>query len=71
MLFCNNAFFLKCSKRTGAYFHTDFLAIDNKRLLLKVRLPDFLGVALRKANIVAELLSFATNFTCFHTYSFG
>jgi len=50
----------------GADFHLYFLAINNKSLLLKVRLPDFLGVALREADVMSELLSFARDFTYLH-----
>ena len=43
----------------GANLHCDFFAVNDKSLLLKVWLPDFLGVALRKADIAAVLLTFA------------
>ena len=41
-------------------------AVNNNSLGLEVRLPDLLGVALRKAHIVAELLAFAGNVTLLH-----
>lgn len=50
----------------GAYLEGYFFAINNKGLLLKVWFPDFFGVALRKADIVAKLFAFAGNVTYTH-----
>ena len=41
-------------------------AIDHYGLSLEVGLPDFLGVALAKADIIAKLLAFAGEFTLIH-----
>lgn len=66
---------LGCSQQTllleganslGANLELDFAAIDNNSLGLQVRLPDFLGVALREADIAAELLALAGEFTDVH-----
>ena len=57
---------LKCSKGACADLESDFFAVDDKCFLLKVWLPNFLGVTLRKADIAAELLAFTGNFTFFH-----
>lgn len=54
-----NALFLKGADRLSTNLHFDFLAIDNKSLGLQIRLPDFFGVPLREAHVVAVLLTFA------------
>lgn len=43
----------------GGELHADFLAVHDDGLGLQVRLPDFFGVALGKADVVAVLLTFA------------
>ncbi len=50
----------------GADLHLHFFAINNNRLVLQVRLPDFFGVALRKTDIAAVLLAFTGDFTLLH-----
>ena len=50
----------------GADLEGHFLTVDHKSLGLEVWLPDFLGVALRKADIIAVLLSFAGEFAYIH-----
>jgi hypothetical protein len=49
-----------------AEFHGDFFAVDHEGFLLEVRLPDFLGMALREAHIVAVLFAFAGDVTFLH-----
>jgi hypothetical protein len=51
----------------GADFHRNLVAIDDYGLGLEVWLPDFLGVALGEADIVAELLALASEFTLLHS----
>lgn len=51
-----------------ADFQLDLFAVDHNCLGLKVWLPDFLGVALRKADIVAKLFAFAGEFTLLHNF---
>ena len=53
----------------GAKLHGDFLAVDHESFSLKIWLPDFLGVALREADITAVLLAFACKFTFLHNVS--
>jgi L-ascorbate metabolism protein UlaG (beta-lactamase superfamily) len=50
----------------GADLHLDLFAVDDNGLSLEVWLPDFLGVALRKADIAAVLLAFAGEFANLH-----
>jgi hypothetical protein len=59
-------FFLHGADGLGAEFQRNFFAIDNHSLGLEVWLPDFLGVALRKADVVAVLLTFAGDVTLLH-----
>ena len=47
-------------------FHRNLLTVDFKSLLLEVRLPYLLGVALRKADVAAKLLALASDFTLLH-----
>ena len=53
------ALFLEGADSLSAQFHLNFFAINNNGLLLKIWLPDFLGMALREADIAAVLLAFA------------
>ena len=62
----DQAFFLHGADSLGADLQGDLLAIDDQGLLLQVRLPDLLGVALREADVVAVLLALAGNFTFLH-----
>jgi hypothetical protein len=50
----------------GAQLHLDAFTVDNDGLGLEVWLPNFFGVALRKADIAAVLLAFAGEFTFLH-----
>lgn len=50
----------------SAQLHLYFFAIDDNSLLLKIRLPDFLGVALRKTDIAAVLLALTGEITFLH-----
>lgn len=67
-----NAFFLQCPDSLCAQHHSDFLAFEFEGLFLKVRLEDTVCASQRKANVVAELLSFSSEFTscCHNRYSF-
>lgn len=47
-------------------FHGHFFSINKNSLGLQVGLPDFLGVALREADIAAVLLAFAGDVTLLH-----
>lgn len=60
------ALFLKGADSLGAYFQLNLLAVDNNCLLLQVWFPNLLGVALREADAIAELLALAGNFTLTH-----
>jgi len=46
--------------------HSNFFTIDYKSLGLKIGFPDFFGMALRKADIVAILFAFAGKFAFVH-----
>ena len=61
--------FLKSADSLGANLQLNLLTVNNNGLLLKVRFPNLLGVALREADVVAELLAFTGDFTLTH-YSF-
>lgn len=63
----DDALALQGAQCTGADLDADFFTVNHQSLLLKIRLPDFLGMALREADIIAELLAFAADFTCFHS----
>ena len=52
----DEALFLEGAQGLGAYLERDLLAIYNNGLGLQVWLPNLLGVALREADVVAELL---------------
>lgn len=52
----------------GTQLKSYLLAIANDGLLLKVWVPNFLGVALREANVATELLTFAGQITFTHYY---
>lgn len=60
------AFFLQCPDGFGAYFKRNFLAIDCDGFGLQIRLPNTLGVALRKTHIIAVLLTFACDVALLH-----
>ncbi len=65
------ALFLEGADGLGAEFHLDFFAVDDERLHLEIGLPDFLGVALREADIAAVLFAFAGEVTFLHKVSLG
>lgn len=58
--FClgDDAFFLEGADGLRAELHPDAFTVDHDGLGLEIWLPDFLGVAQRKADIAAELLAF-------------
>ncbi len=58
--------FLEGANSLGAKLHSDFFAIDHYGLLLEVRLPDFFGMALGEAHIVAVLLAFTGDIALLH-----
>lgn len=66
----DNALFLQGAKCLGANLDLDLLAIDGECLGLKIWLPDLLGMALAKANVIAVLLAFAGYLTFLHSCSF-
>lgn len=55
--------FLEGTNRVGAEYHRYLLSVDSKRLLLQIRLEYPACATQRKADIVAELLSLAGEFT--------
>lgn len=63
----DEAFFLQRTESLGANLELDFLTVDHDSLGLQVGLPNLLGVALRKADVVAVLLSFAGDVTLLHS----
>lgn len=63
------ALFLEGADCLRAEFHFDLVAINDDCFGLKVWLPDFFSVALRKADIAAKLLAFACEFTFLHDNS--
>jgi hypothetical protein len=58
--------FLKGANGLCANLERNLLTIDNKGLGLKVWLPDFLSVTLRKAHVRTELLALAGDITFLH-----
>jgi len=62
-------FFLKGADCLSAYLEGNFFAVNNEGLGLQVRLPDFLGVALGKTDIAAELFALTGEFTFIHNSS--
>lgn len=50
--------------RTDSEFN--LLTVDDKGFLLQIRLPNLLGMPLRKADAIAKLLSFAGDIACLH-----
>lgn len=63
---CQSGLFFESTNSLGADFEADFLAVNNHGLGLQVRLPNFLGLFLRKGNIVPKLFALAGNFTYLH-----
>jgi hypothetical protein len=62
----DEAFFLQGADGLSTDLHGDLFAIYNDGLGLKVRLPDFFGVALRETDIVAVLFAFTGEFAFLH-----
>lgn len=63
---CDQTLFLQGADSLCADLHRHLFAINNDGLSLEVWLPNFLGVTLRKADIAAELLALAGDFTFLH-----
>jgi hypothetical protein len=61
-------FFLECTDSLRADLERHFFAVYNDSLGLEVWFPNFLGVALREADVVAKLLAFAGDFTFLHYF---
>ena len=60
------AFFLEGSDGLGAEFHLDFFAVDDDSFELQIGLPDFFGMALAEADIIAILFACAGEVTLSH-----
>ena len=60
------AFFLERAQGAGAYLYLHFFTVNGQGLRLQIRLPDLLGVALRKADIAAVLLTFFIEIKSLH-----
>lgn len=58
--------FLKGTNGLGADFHLYLFAFNNDCFSLEVGIPNLLGVALAKADVVAELFALAGEFTLLH-----
>jgi hypothetical protein len=56
------AFFLEAANSGGADFYFDFFSVNHQSFGLQIRLPHPLGMALRKADVVAVLFSLLINF---------
>jgi hypothetical protein len=52
----------------GTDLHFYLFAVDRKGFGLQIRLPHFFSVALRKADIIAVLLTFIIEFKSLHNY---
>ena len=63
------AFFLQGADGLGADLELHLLAVNNNGLGLEVWLPDFLGVALAKADIAAVLFAFTGEFAYLHRFN--
>lgn len=50
----------------SAEFHLHLFAVDHYGLGLEVGLPDFFGMALRKTDVMAILLTFTGEITLLH-----
>jgi hypothetical protein len=62
----DQALFLQRADSLRADLEGDFFAVYHDRLVLEVWLPDLLGVALAKTDIVAKLFAFTGEFTLLH-----
>ena len=60
------AFFLQSTNSLSTDLELNLFTVDDDSLSLEIWLPDFLSVALREADIAAELLAFAGEFTLVH-----
>ena len=54
-----DALFLEGTYSLSAEFHGDFFPVQHESLGLKIRAPDFFGMALREADIASVLFAFA------------
>lgn len=63
------ALFLKGADCLGAELHRYFLAVYYHCFGLKIRLPNLLGMTLRKADIAAKLFALTGEFTFLHNFS--
>lgn len=63
----DDALFFEGADCLSTETHGHLLAIDNQGLLLQVWLEHLLGVTLREANAVAELLALTSNITFVHS----
>ncbi len=61
-------FFLERADGLRADFERHFFTVNDHSLGLEVWLPNFFGVALREAVVVAKLLAFAGDFTFLHYF---
>ena len=50
----------------SAQLHRHFLAINDKSFSLQIWLPNFLGMTLRKTDVIAKLLAFTSDITLLH-----
>jgi hypothetical protein len=64
--FLEKAFFLEAANGLRTNLHLNFFTINSYSFSLQIRLPHLLGVAHRKAYVVAVLLAFTSNFTLLH-----
>ncbi len=73
LLFCacsEQALFLEGADSLCANLKRDWFPINHDRFSLEVWLPNFLGMALGKANVTAVLLAFAGDIAFLHGESF-
>jgi hypothetical protein len=56
--------FLESSNSRSSKLEANLLATDEDGLLLKIWLPDFAGLLLRKRYVITELLSLACDVAC-------
>lgn len=61
-------FFLQSTNCTGTYLELNFFTINNDSLRLEVCIPNFFGVALREADVIAKLLALAGNVAYTHNF---
>ncbi len=64
-----DALFFKGANSLGTEFHTDFFTVNNQSLSLEIRLPDLVGLFLRKGHVVTKLLALTGNIANLHRVS--